>query len=75
MSPGWQSRASQSFARVDIFIAFALPFFSTEMLGRVIPTRSESSVTLIFRFASITSMFIIISPSIISPQFSPPQNL
>ena len=66
-SPGWQSRASQSFKSVLILTAFALPFFRIEMFASVIPTRFESSVTLILRFASITSMLKIICPSILSP--------
>ena len=60
MSPGWQSNASHSLTRVDIFSAFALPFFSTETLARVMPTRYDSSVTLIFRLASITSILKMI---------------
>lgn len=42
-------------------MAFALPFLSMEMLAMVIPTFSVSSVTLIFRLASITSRLIIIA--------------
>ncbi len=46
---------------VDRRIAFALPFFRTEILAIVMPTASASSVTLIFRLANITSMLIIIA--------------
>jgi hypothetical protein len=65
MSPGWQSNDLQIPSNVDKRIAFAFPFFNMERLAIVIPTFSESSVTLIFRFASITSIFIIID--IIAP--------
>ena len=51
---------------VEIFKAFAFPFFNTDTLAIVIPTLSASSVTLIFLFASITSMLKMISPSIAS---------
>jgi hypothetical protein len=61
MSPGWQSKALQIASKVEKRIAFALSFFNIERLAIVIPTLSESSVTLIFRLASITSMFIIIA--------------
>lgn len=55
-SPGWHSNALQIASKVDSRTALALPFFSTEMLAIVMPTRSASSVTLIFRLASMTSM-------------------
>ena len=42
-------------------MARAFPFFNMEILAIVMPTLSASSVTLIFRFANITSMFIIIA--------------
>jgi hypothetical protein len=61
ISPGWHSRALQIASRVDSRIAFALPFFKTEMLAIVMPTLSESSVTLIFRFANMTSMLMMIA--------------
>jgi len=61
MSPGWQLRDLQIASSVDSRIAFALPFFKTEMLAIVMPTFSASSVTLIFRFASITSILIMIA--------------
>jgi hypothetical protein len=61
MSPGWQSSALQIASKVENRIAFALPFFKTEMLAMVIPTLSASSVTLIFRFANMTSMLMIIA--------------
>jgi hypothetical protein len=41
-------------------IALALPVFKSERLGRVIPTRSDSSESFIFLFASITSRLTII---------------
>jgi hypothetical protein len=61
ISPGWHSRALQIAARVDRRIAFALAFFNTEILAIVMPTLSASSVTLIFRFANITSMLMMIA--------------
>ena len=61
ISPGWHSSALQIASRVDIRIAFALPFFKTEMLAIVIPTLSASAVTLIFRFANMTSMLTMIA--------------
>ncbi len=61
MSPGWQSKALQIASKVEKRIALALSFFNIERLAIVIPTLSESSVTLIFRLASITSMLIIIA--------------
>ena len=63
MSPGWQSSAEHNLHSVDIFSALALPFFNIDMLAIVIPTLSANSVTLIFRFASITSILKIISLS------------
>ena len=41
-------------------MALALPFFRMERLAMVMPTRSASSVTLILRLASITSMLTIV---------------
>jgi hypothetical protein len=61
ISPGWHSSALQIASRVDSRTAFALPFFKMEMLAIVMPTFSASSVTLIFRFANITSMLIMIA--------------
>jgi len=61
MSPGWQSRALQIASKVEKRIALAFSFFSIERFAIVIPTLSESSVTLIFRLASITSTLIIIA--------------
>jgi hypothetical protein len=61
ISPGWQSSALQTDSNVDNLIAFALPFFNTEILAMVMPTFSASSVTLIFRFANTTSMFMVIA--------------
>lgn len=46
---------------VDSRIAFALPFFKMEILAIVMPTFSVSSVTLIFRFANITSILMMIA--------------
>src|SRR5690606_37811290 len=66
ISPGWQSNALQIASKVEKRIAFALPFFNIEIFAIVLPTFSESSVTLIFRFANITSRFTIMA--IISPQ-------
>ncbi len=42
-------------------MAFAFSFFSMERLAIVMPTFSASSVTLIFRFANMTSMLIMIA--------------
>src|SRR5262245_47856577 len=61
MSPGWQSRARQIPSRVEKRMALALPFFRMERLAIVMPTRVASSVTLIFRLASITSMVTIVA--------------
>jgi hypothetical protein len=61
MSPGWHSRALQIASKVESRIALALPFFKMEMLAIVMPTRSASSVTLIFRFANMTSMLMMIA--------------
>ncbi len=61
ISPGWQSKALQIASKVDSRMARAFPFFNMEILAIVMPTFSASSVTLIFRFANITSMFMIIA--------------
>jgi hypothetical protein len=61
ISPGWHSSALQIASSVDSRIAFALPFFKMEILAIVMPTLSESSVTLIFRFANMTSMLMMIA--------------
>ena len=61
ISPGWHSNALQIASNVDSRTALALPFFKMEMLAIVMPTFSVSSVTLIFRFANMTSMLIIIA--------------
>src|SRR5688572_1566338 len=66
MSPGWQSRAWQRASRVEKRMALALPFFRIERLAIVMPTRSASSVTLIFRLASITSMVTIVATGALS---------
>lgn len=42
-------------------MALAFPFLSTEMFAIVIPTRSASSVTLIFRLANMTSTLMMIA--------------
>jgi hypothetical protein len=55
-SPGWHLSTSQSAASVVKRTALARPFLSTARLAVVIPTRSASSPTDIFRLASITSM-------------------
>src|SRR3990167_5532394 len=64
ISPGWHSKALQTASSVDNRIAFALPFFNIEMLAIVIPTFSASSVTLIFRFANMTSMLMMMAMSV-----------
>jgi hypothetical protein len=61
MSPGWQSKALQMDSKVENLIALALPFFNIDRFAIVMPTFSVSSVTLIFLFANITSIFIIIA--------------
>src|SRR3954464_1454695 len=61
ISPGWQARARQMPSRVEKRMALALPFFRMERLAIVMPTRSASSVTLILRLASITSMLTIVA--------------
>src|SRR6185436_17538693 len=55
------SRALQIASNVDNRIALTLPFLSTEIFAIVIPTRSASSVTDIFRFANMTSMLMMIA--------------
>src|SRR5262249_29661695 len=60
-SPGWHSSALQTASSVENRIALAFPFFNTEMLAIVMPTFSASSVTLIFRLASMTSMLMMIA--------------
>jgi len=64
ISPGWQSKALQIASKVENRTALAFPFFKIDKLAIVIPTFSASSVTLIFLFASITSMLIIIAISL-----------
>lgn len=61
MSPGWQSKALQIASNVDKRTAFAFPFFRIDRLAMVIPTFSDNSVTLIFRFASMTSILMMIA--------------
>jgi hypothetical protein len=51
-------------SKVDSRIALALPFFKMEMLAIVMPTLSVSSVTLIFRFANMTSMLMMIAMAV-----------
>lgn len=46
---------------VERRMALALPFFRIEILAIVMPTRSASSVTLILRFASMTSMLMMMA--------------
>jgi hypothetical protein len=45
---------------VENLIALAFPFLSIDKLAIVIPTRSDNSVRLILRLASITSRLTII---------------
>lgn len=66
ISPGWQSRALHIAIKVETLIAFALPVFRIDIFASVMPTFSASSVTLIFRFASITSILNIKVPFISS---------
>jgi len=61
ISPGWQSNALQIASKVRNRMAFTLPFFNTEIFAIVIPTFSDSSVTLIFRFANMTSILMMIA--------------
>lgn len=60
ISPGWQPRDRHMASRVLNRMALALPVFRIEIFAMVIPTLSDNSVTLIFRFASITSKLIMI---------------
>ena len=64
ISPGWHSNALQIASNVDSRIAFAFPFFNMEMLAIVMPTFSASLVTLIFRFANMTSMLMMMAMSL-----------
>ena len=50
-------------SRVEKRIAFAFPVFNIERFAIVMPTFSESSVMLIFLFASMTSRFTSIDMS------------
>ena len=52
--------SGQMASSVENLMALAFPVFRFETLAKVIPTFSESSVTLIFLLASITSRFTII---------------
>src|SRR3954470_23999261 len=61
ISPGWHSNALQIASKVDSRTALALPFFKMEMLAIVMPTFSVSSVTLIFRFANMTSILMMMA--------------
>jgi len=61
MSPGWQSKALQIASRVENRMAFAFPFFSIDKLAMVIPTLFARLVTLIFLFASMTSILIVMA--------------
>ena len=69
ISPGWQSNALQIDSNVDSRIALALPFFNTEILAIVMPTLPASSVTLIFRFANMTSMLMMIAMVMLLSRF------
>ena len=60
MSDGWHSKASQIASNVENRIALAFPFFKIDRLAMVIPTLFDSSVKLIFRFASMTSKLMTI---------------
>src|SRR5690606_23396828 len=60
ISPGSHSRALQIASRVERRIALARLFLRMDILAIVIPTFSDSSVTLIFLLASITSMLMMI---------------
>ena len=48
-------------SKVEKRIAFAFPVFRMERLAIVMPTCCDSSVTLIFRFANMTSILMIIA--------------
>jgi len=61
ISPGWHSNALQIASKVDNRTALALLFFKMEMFAIVMPTFSASSVTLILRFANMTSMLMMIA--------------
>ena len=63
ISPGWHSRILHIASRVEKRTAFALPVLRIERFAMVMPTFSESSVMLIFRFASMTSRFTCIAMS------------
>jgi hypothetical protein len=61
MSPGWQFRTRQMASKVENRMAFALPLFRIDKFAMVMPTRSDKVVSDIFRFASITSRFMIMA--------------
>jgi hypothetical protein len=60
-SPGSHCSALQTASSVEKRIALTFPFFNTEILASVMPTFSASSVTLIFRLASMASMLMMIA--------------
>ena len=59
MSAGWQSRAVQIALRVLKRMALALPVLRIERFAIVMPTRSESSVMLIFRFKLTAAAYAV----------------
>jgi len=67
MSPGWQVQGPADALQSGEADGLALPFFRMERLAIVMPTRSASSVTLIFRLASITSMLTIVATDALRP--------
>lgn len=68
ISPGWQSSTLQIESNVVNLMALAFPVLRFEMFDMVMPTLSESSVTLILRFASMISKLTTIP--IIIPHYT-----
>ena len=60
MSPGWHSNASQTAFSVLKRIALTFPVFSLDKFANEILTVFDNSLSDIFRFAIITSMFTAI---------------
>lgn len=70
MSPGWHLRTLQIDSRVSNLTPFAFPVFKIDKFTVVSPTFCESSLSVIFRFAIITSKFIIIAIGYTNASFS-----
>ena len=70
MSPGWHLRTLQIDSSVSNLTPFAFPVFKMDRFTVVSPTFCESSLSVILRFAIITSKLIIIAMSYTNASFS-----